>query len=163
MLEPSPVAPLAPARVAALHVAPVRKAPMVAVDHVEAEAGRGLVGDRYFGTRHRHVSVQSLEELVEAGAAWGASVSASATRRNVTLDHGRVPTTPGARLVIGDVELEVVRKAAPCRVMETSVGPGAARAMHDRGGAICRVLTSGTIAVGDAVQLDVAPAEVAAG
>jgi MOSC domain-containing protein YiiM len=150
-------------RVAALHVAPERKAPMVAVDRLEVEAGRGVVGDRYFGTRHRHVSVQSLEELAEAAAAWGAPVPASMTRRTVTLDHGRVPTTPGARLVIGNVELEVVRRAAPCRVMETSVGPGAARAMHDRGGAICRVLTSGRIAVGEPVRLDPAVAEVVAG
>jgi MOSC domain-containing protein YiiM len=141
-------------RVAALHLAPERKAPMVAVDAVTAEAGRGLVGDRYFGTRHRHVSVQSAEELAEAADALGAPVPASGTRRNVTLDAGRVPTTPGARIVIGDVELEVVRRAAPCRVLETSVGPGAARAMHDRGGAICRVLTSGTITVGDPVVLE---------
>jgi MOSC domain-containing protein YiiM len=141
-------------RVAALHVAPERKAPMVAVDRIEVVAGRGVVGDRYFGTRHRHVSVQSLEELDEAAAARGGPVPASATRRTVTLDRGRVPTTPGARLAVGKVELEVVRKAAPCRVMETSVGPGAARAMHDRGGAVCRALTSGTIAVGDPVVLD---------
>ncbi|MCD2195970.1 MOSC domain-containing protein [Actinomycetospora endophytica] len=136
-------------RVAALHVAPERKAPMVAVGEIRAEAGRGIVGDRYFGTRHRHVSVQSQEELAEAAAARGGPVPAEDTRRNITLDHGRIPTTPGARLTIGDVELEVVRKAAPCRVMESSVGPGAARAMHERGGAICRVLSSGSIAVGD--------------
>ncbi|HEY2192569.1 MAG TPA: MOSC domain-containing protein [Actinomycetospora sp.] len=149
-------------RVAALHVAPERKAPMVAVDHVEARAGQGIVGDRYFGTRHRHVSVQSLEELDEAAVAWGAPIPAGRARRTVTLDHGRVPTTPGARLLIGDVELEVVRKAAPCRVMETAVGPGAARAMHDRGGAICRVLTSGTISVRDPVELDAAAGALAA-
>lgn len=140
--------------VAALHIAPERKAPMVAVDHIEVEAGRGVVGDRYHGTRHRHVSVQSLSELAEAAAAWGRPVAASATRRTITVDHGRIPTTPGARMTVGDVELEVVRRAAPCRVMETSVGPGAARAMHDRGGAICRALTSGTISVGDPVVLD---------
>jgi MOSC domain-containing protein YiiM len=140
-------------RVAALHVAPERGAPMVAVERVEALAGQGLVGDRYFGTRHRHVTVQSLTELAEASAARGAPVPAGATRRTITLDDGRVPTTPGARLRIGEVELEVVRKAAPCRVMETAVGPGAARAMHERGGAVCRVLGSGTIAVGDPVLL----------
>ena len=138
-------------RVAALHVAPERKAPIVDVDHIDVEAGKGVVGDRFFGTRHRHVSVQSLEELAEAAAARGAPVPASDTRRTITLDSGRIPTTPGERLTIGGVELEVVRKAAPCRVMETSVGPGAARAMHDRGGAIFRALTSGTISVGDAV------------
>jgi MOSC domain-containing protein YiiM len=142
--------------VAALHTAPERKAPMVAVDRIEAEAGRGVVGDRHHGTRHRHVSVQSQDDLDAATAALGAPVTPAGTRRTLTLDHGVVPTEPGARLVIGGADgvvLEVVRRAAPCRVMDTEIGPGAARAMHGRGGAICRVLTSGTIAVGDEVEL----------
>ncbi|PVZ03663.1 MOSC domain-containing protein [Actinomycetospora cinnamomea] len=126
---------------------------MVAVESIEAEAGSGIVGDRHHGSRHRHVSVQSRDELAAATAARGAPVPEELTRRNLTLDHGAVPTIPGARLVVGDVVLEVVRRAAPCRVMDTEIGPGAARAMHERGGAICRVLSSGTIAVGDAVEL----------
>lgn len=147
-------------RVAALYVAPERKAPMVPVASVEAEAGRGLVGDRHHGTRHRHVSVQSRDELAAATAAFGASVPEELTRRTLTLDHGAVPTTPGERLVVrgeeGDVVLEVVRRAAPCRVMDTEIGPGARAALHDRGGSICRVLTSGMITVGDEVELPAA-------
>lgn len=139
-------------RVAALYTAPERKAPMTSVPRIEAEAGRGIVGDRHHGTRHRHVSVQSRDELAAASEAFGAPVPEELTRRTLTLDHGAVPTEPGARLVVGDVVLEVVRRAAPCRVMDTEIGPGAARALHDRGGAICRVLTSGTIAVGDDVR-----------
>lgn len=138
--------------VAALHVAAEKRAPMTAVEEVEARSGEGLVGDRYFGTRHRHVTVQSREELAEAAERRGAPVPAGLTRRNVTLDRGRVPTEPGARLRIGDVELEVVRRAAPCRVMDEVVGDGARRALHDRGGAVCRVLRSGRIAVGDPVE-----------
>ena len=137
----------------ALHVAPMRHAPMTAVGAVSAEAGAGLVGDRYHGTRHRHVSVQSREQLDDAAARRGAPVPTDLTRRNVTVDRGVVPTTPGSRIVVGDVVLEVVRKAAPCRVMDSSVGPGARAALHERGGAVCRVLSSGTIAVGDAVEL----------
>ncbi|MDQ4119580.1 MAG: MOSC domain-containing protein [Actinomycetota bacterium] len=136
-----------------LHVAPTRHAPMVEVDSVEAEAGAGLVGDRYHGTRHRHVTVQSRAELDEAARALGAPIPSGRTRRNVTLDGGAVPTEPGARIVIGGVELEVVRKAAPCRVMDREIGDGARRAMHGRGGAVCRVRTSGTIAVGDAATI----------
>lgn len=138
--------------VTALHVAGEKRAPMTAVDEVEARAGEGLVGDRYLGTRHRHVTVQSCEELDEAAVRRGAPVPAGLTRRNVTLDRGRVPTEPGARLRVGDVELEVVRRAAPCRVMDEVVGDGARRALHDRGGAVCRILRSGRIAVGDPVE-----------
>jgi MOSC domain-containing protein YiiM len=126
---------------------------MIEVGSVEAEAGAGLVGDRHHGTRHRHVTVQSRTELDEAARALGAPVPSGRTRRNVTLDGGRVPTRPGARILLGDVELEVVRRAAPCRVMDREIGDGARRALHDRGGAVCRVLTSGTISVGDAATI----------
>jgi len=37
-------------------------------------------------------------------------------------------------LVIGDVELEVVRVAAPCRLLDDGIGPGAAVALRRRAG-----------------------------
>jgi MOSC domain-containing protein YiiM len=126
---------------------------MRAVTSVEAEAGKGLVGDRYHGTRHRHVTVQSQEALDEAARVLGAPVPSSGTRRNVTISHGVVPDAPGARIVIGDVELEVVRRAAPCKLLDDSVGPGAKSALVRRAGSVFRVLTSGTISVGDPVDL----------
>jgi MOSC domain-containing protein YiiM len=45
----------------------------------------------------------------------------------------------------------VVRIAAPCRLLDDTLGPGAGRALHDRGGAVLRLLGSGTISVGDDV------------
>ena len=36
--------------------------------------------------------------------------------------------------------------------MEDSVGPGARTALRGRGGAICRVLASGVIEIGDVVR-----------
>ena len=135
--------------VTAIHVAPARRLPMKAVDRVHAEAGRGLVGDRYHGTRPRHVSVQSAAELAEAADRLGSPVPPAGTRRNVTLSHGRVPTRPGTRVRLGGALLEVVRKAAPCRTLDDEIAPGAARAHHDLAGAILRVLESGDIAVGD--------------
>jgi MOSC domain-containing protein YiiM len=138
--------------VVALHVAPARKAGNVPVDVLEVEAGAGIVGDRYHGTRHRHVSVQSATALAAAAADLGAPVEAGSTRRNITVSHGEVPTEPGARLRIGPVLLEVVRVAAPCAVMDTSVGPGARTALRRRGGSIFRVLEGGPVRLGDQVR-----------
>ena len=145
--------PRAAPTVVALHVAPARKAGTHPVEAIEVEAGAGIVGDRYHGTRHRHVSVQSATALAEAASDLGAPVDAGSTRRNVTLSHGDVPTEPGARLSVGPVLLEVVRVAAPCAVMDVSVGPGARTALRRRGGSICRVLEGGTVHVGDAAVL----------
>ena len=141
------------ATVTAIHIAPATRLPMRSVTSVEAEAGRGLVGDRYHGTRHRHVTVQSQAALDEAAGELGSPIPASGTRRNVTISHGDVPGKPGARIRIGDVELEVVRRAAPCKLLDDQLGSGAKLALIRRAGSVFRVLTSGTIAVGDAVDL----------
>ena len=142
-------------RVHSLHVAPGRRLPTKSVDAVEAEAGAGLVGDRYHGTKHRHVTVQALDDLAAAAEALGRPVDPALTRRNVTLTEGPIPTKPGDRLRIGDVELEVVRIAAPCRLLDDDLGPGAMQALRSpRGGTVFRLLTSGTIRVGDEVRSD---------
>ncbi|WP_226346753.1 MOSC domain-containing protein [Agilicoccus flavus] len=143
--------------VTAIHVAKGRRLPTRSVPAVEAEAGRGLVGDRYHGSKHRHVTVQSAPQLEEAAERLGAPIAPGSTRRNVTLSGGDIPTRPGERMRIGGVELEVVRVAAPCRILDDEIGPGAARALHARAGTVFRLLSSGTIRVGDPVDLDAPP------
>jgi MOSC domain-containing protein YiiM len=138
--------------VAAIHLAKGRRLPMRDAVEVVAEAGKGLVGDRYHGARHRHVSVQSLDALAEAEQRFGSPVPAALTRRNLTLSHGEVPRTPGDLLRIGEVLLEVVRVAAPCKLLDDTIGRGAQEALRHRGGSVFRVLEGGTIRVGDAVE-----------
>ena len=143
-------------RVVALGIAPQRHAPMEEREQIEVEAGRGIVGDRDHGSRHRQVTVQSAPDLASAAEELGAPVTPSMTRRNVTVDVA-VPTEPGTRLTIGDVLLEVVRIAAPCKHMETTIGPGGRTALRRRGGTAFRALSSGTIRVGDPVRLAPCP------
>ena len=140
-------------KVVAIHIAPGSRIPTRPVDAVDVDAGKGLVGDRYHGSRRRQVTVQSQEALDLAADDLGYAFEAHATRRNVTVDVGVVPTKPGTRLRIGDVEFEVVRDAAPCRLLDDWIGPGAMRALRGRAGSALRVLTTGTIRVGDIVQI----------
>jgi len=136
-----------------IHVAKATRLPMREVESAEVETGKGIVGDRYHGTRHRHVTVQSAESLREAATAYGAQVPAALTRRNLTVDDGVVPREPGARIRVGPVLLEVVRVAAPCKLLDDTIGRGAQEALRRRAGSVCRVLEGGTIAVGDEVEL----------
>lgn len=139
--------------VTALHVALATRLPMRTVPEVRAEAGKGLVGDRYHGTRHRHVTVQAADDLAAAAADLGHDVDPSTTRRNITISAGPVPSRPGERLTIGPVELEVVRIAAPCKLLDDVVGDGARIALRRRAGTVFRVLAGGPIVVGDPVEL----------
>lgn len=141
-------------RVTAIHIAPGSRLPAKAVEAVVAEAGKGLVGDRHHGARNRQVTLQSRTGLDAAAAELGRPVEDRATRRNITVDAGEIPSTPGTRLRIGEAELEVVRVAAPCRLLDDWIGPGAMTALRGRAGSALRVLRSGTIRVGDAVTID---------
>ncbi|MDX6359235.1 MAG: hypothetical protein QOH37_2289 [Nocardioidaceae bacterium] len=141
------------ARVQSIHVAKATRLPMRPAERVTVEAGKGIVGDRYHGTKHRHVTVQSATALSEAAGIFGADVPAALTRRNLTLSEGVVPRDPGDRIRIGDVVLEVVRVAAPCKLLDDTIGRGAQEALRRRGGSVCRVLEGGEIGVGDHVDL----------
>ncbi|WP_418063134.1 MOSC domain-containing protein [Pimelobacter simplex] len=139
--------------VAEIHVAKATRLPMQAKDVVEVETGRGIVGDRYHGTRHRHVTVQSRETLDEAAQVYGRPVPSELTRRNLTISHGVVPRDPGQRIRVGEVLLEVVRVAAPCKLLDDTIGAGAQEALRRRAGTVFRVLEGGSIRVGDPVEL----------
>lgn len=140
--------------IVAIHIAPGSRLEMKAVESVAAEAGKGLIGDRYHGTRHRHVSIQSLECLAEASEKLGHEIRPETTRRNITVANATIPKQPGTKITIGDVELEVVRIAAPCRLLDDVIGSGAARALSGKAGSICRVLHGGIIHVADEVKID---------
>lgn len=150
-LSPEILTPVHPT-VVALHLAKATRLPMQAKDRVEVEAGKGIVGDRYHGTRHRHVTVQSRESLDEAAVAFGDDVPSHLTRRNITVSHGTVPREPGARLRIGEVLLEAVRVAAPCKLLDDTIGSGAQEALRRRAGTVFRVLEGGSITLGDEVR-----------
>ena len=139
-------------RVVAIHVAKASRLPMRAVEAVEVEAGRGLVGDRYHGTRHRHVTIQATGELAEAERRHGGPIDPGATRRNVTVEADAVPRKPGTRFRVGEIDVEVVRDAAPCKLLEDALGRDARLALSRRAGVVCRVASSGTLRIGDPVE-----------
>jgi len=143
---------MAEAVVVGIQIALATRLPMRSVDVIEIEAGVGIVGDRYHGTKHRHVTMQSLEEIAEAEADLGRPLDPILTRRNITVSTGALDRAPGARLTIGEVELEVVRDAAPCKLLEDSYGRDAKLALHKRAGVVCRALSSGVVRLGDELK-----------
>jgi MOSC domain-containing protein YiiM len=102
------------------------------------------------------VTVQSREALDEAAEVFGSAVPSELTRRNITVTGGVVPRDPGARLRIGEVVLEAVRVAAPCKLLDDTIGRGAQEALRRRAGTVFRVLEGGSVAVGDEVLIDAA-------
>ena len=152
------------AHVEAIHVAEAARASVRAVDEAVAVAGRGLAGDRYerqSGTcsdwprDHEFTLIEAeVVELVEDE--FGLRLAPGESRRNVTTRGVRLNPLVGRRFRIGgEVLCEGTRLCEPCAHLEVVTGQGGlCRALAGRGGLRARLLTGGTIRVGDAITVE---------
>ncbi|MFF4574551.1 molybdenum cofactor biosysynthesis protein [Streptomyces sp. NPDC001410] len=125
------------------------------VTTAEVRAGLGIVGDRYFNhPAHRNASItlMAVERLPRQGPG---EADLLRTRRNVLLRGVDIDAYVGSTVFLdcgtGPVDLEVRSAARPCAWMDTTLGPGAQRALRGGGGVRCRPLTDGILIVGPAV------------
>ncbi|BDZ43133.1 hypothetical protein GCM10025865_24320 [Paraoerskovia sediminicola] len=126
---------------------------------VTVHAGRGVVGDRFYG-KAAHMdaavtvfAVESLEAIAHELAA--GALDPLLTRRNVILRGAELMPLLGGEFVIGDgrdaVRLRAGRHAAPCAWMDRVLAPGAHHAMRGRGGIRCMPVSDGVLRRGSAV------------
>jgi hypothetical protein len=156
-------------RVEQIHVAADSGDPMEPRESVEAVAGRGLRGDRYFEDEglwsyldedpNREVQEASEVTFIEAEALEAVerdadiSLPSGAHRRNVTTRDVPLNHLVDREFTVGDVTCEGVQLCEPCGYMQSLVGEeGLATALTHRGGLDAVIVESGTVAVGDEVR-----------
>lgn len=127
------------------------------VDSVECLEGRGLVGDRYFDYKEDYkgqVSLISLEAIKEMESILGLPAKdLSLFRRNVVVAGVDLNALVGQDFNIGEVGLRGVEQCKPCFWMDEAVGEGAFKALENRGGLRCRILSSGRLKKGESELL----------
>lgn len=133
-------------------------------DSVRVRAHKGLVGDRYFGTRFTYAAITliaaeqvlALETELQAGpfdpldarrnlVTRGLDVDAL-VRTEFTLDAGH-----------GPIRFRSITPANPCAWMNEVYAPGAHQALRGHAGIRCEPLDDGEISVGSAILLAVRP------
>lgn len=148
-------------RVIGLAIAPEAGAPMQHVDAVAAQAGAGLVGDRYHrgaGTFSAPGATGTALTLVDADLLAAIApplgpLDLAASRRNVATSNIDLDALIGREFLIGEVRCVGRRRAEPCAHLERLAGPGTLRALVHRGGLRADLLSDGTIRVGDKIRL----------
>jgi MOSC domain-containing protein YiiM len=122
------------------------------VESVQAVAGCGLEGDRHYRAQGQRpggaITLIETEVLDEVG------LSGSEARRQVVVSGVRLNELVGRRFRVGEVECEGVELCEPCRHLQSLTRPGIIDELLHRGGLNADILTSGTIAVGDAVTIE---------
>jgi hypothetical protein len=139
--------------VVGLLVAPDAEQPLVRVGSVNAVAGRGLEGDRYFDGRGTFSGTGRGYELtfVEAEVLDEVDLSWEQARRNVVTRGIALNGLVGRRFSVGTVECVGRRLAEPCSHLEKLARPGLLRPLVHRAGLRADVLRDGKISVGDSV------------
>ncbi|UKA71270.1 MOSC domain-containing protein [Arthrobacter sp. FW306-06-A] len=139
--------------------------PTTDADQAEVVAGKGIVGDRFFGkAAHMDAAVTlfAVESLEAIAAELGARpFDPLLTRRNVVLRGAQLAPLLGQDFTLESggsaVSLHGGRHAQPCAWMNEMLAPGAHPAMRGRGGIRCRAVSSGFLHRGPAVLVSPVP------
>lgn len=139
--------------------------PTTDADRVELVAGKGIIGDRFFG-KAAHMDAAVTLIAVEALEAMAVELGADPfdpllTRHNVVLRGAQLAPLLGHDFALesrGDlVQFKAGRPAHPCVWMDKMLAPGAHKAMRGRGGVRCRPLSDGSLHRGPAVLISPVP------
>ena len=134
--------------------------PLVEVNEVECVAGRGLRGDRFFDYKEDYkgqVTFLSAEVFQKLCAHFRIKDKpAGVLRRNVIVSGVDLLSLIGREFEIQGVRLLGTQHCAPCEWMNVAFAPGAQEFLKDNAGLRARILTDGTVTVGDA-RLSVLP------
>jgi MOSC domain-containing protein YiiM len=143
-----------------VHIASAAKAPMRAVDYVEAIPGAGLQGDRYFlkqGTFYKpepdfELTLIEVEAIEAIRREYNLDLGAGEARRNVVTRGVPLNHLVGRKFTVGGVRVRGIRLCEPCSHLEALTGLPVIKGLRHRGGLRAQILTQGVIRVGDPVS-----------
>jgi len=141
--------------VAAIFTAPDAERPLARVEVVEAIAGRGLEGDRYYEGRGTFSAPGHGYELtlVEAEVLDSIDLPWDQARRNIVTRGIALNSLVGHRFKVGAVGCIGRRLAEPCAHLERLTRPGLLSPLVHRGGLRADILDGGSITVGDQIRI----------
>ncbi len=139
-------------------IRPVKRQKTKSVEKVEVDPEIGLVGDHYHKINgDRQVTLISLHHLDQLASKLGlVHIDSSLTRRNLLisgLDFDQLLLQHVTLKIGKKVALRITGPCKPCGQMERTIGKGAREAMADLGGLTARVVSGGSIQVGDEIVL----------
>ena len=149
-----------PGTVVSILVAAEAEGDMHRRSEAQAEAGRGLVGDRYYagvGTfSNPHARGHDLtlieQDVIDDLGGLFAGYRAEDARRNIVTRGIDLNALVGWHFRIGGVECVGQRLCEPCAHLDRIAVKGALRPLVHRGGLRADVVTSGRITIGDPVE-----------
>jgi len=127
------------------------------VSSIEVLANKGIVGDRHFkefNDPYNQLSLIESENIDYYNIKYGLDISYIDFRRNVVTKGIQLNELVGKKLLVGDVQLEVVDLCRPCRhLTEVLNQDNILKEFLRRGGLRCQILSSSNINLGDKIKI----------
>jgi MOSC domain-containing protein YiiM len=125
------------------------------VNSVELIANKGIVGDRYFKDFSDPISQLTLiesENIDDYNKRYNLNIDYLDFRRNIVTKDIKLNDYIDKKILIGKVEVEVIDLCRPCRFLQEKLNKNnIIKEFLRKGGLRCRILSSGTIKVGDLI------------
>jgi MOSC domain-containing protein YiiM len=140
-----------------VYVGAQKGAGKTAVTCAELIDAHGVSGDAHAGRDARRqvslIAAEVLRDLAAMGIKYSAGeLSANLLTENIPLDS----LAPGTRLKIGAAVLEIVEARKPCGTL-TRLDRRLPKLLYRRCGQLARVVTGGTVRVGETIEIATAP------
>lgn len=144
------------ATVVAIFTAPEKHVPLVSRDEVNAVAGRGLEGDRYFNAEgwdepKREITLVELEAVEAANRDYDLGLTPEDMRRQIVTKGIALNHLVDREFTVGDVRCRGIKLNEPCNHLRKLADKPLIKPMIHRGGLRAQILESGTIRVGDPI------------
>jgi MOSC domain-containing protein YiiM len=133
--------------------------PIDDVESINAHAGRGLEGDRYFEGKgkfkklepKRQATLIESEAITAVARDYGIDIDAADVRRNIVTRGIALNHLVGKTFRVGDAIFKGIKLAEPCDYMQKLAGKPIREPLKHRGGLRAEIVESGSISVGDEI------------
>ncbi len=147
--------------VSSIHIALAGTAPVISLGEIQAIAGKGLEGDRYYlktGTYSktpgsgRQVTLIETESIEALRREYGVDIDAAQARRNIVTRGIALNHLIDREFAVGEAVLRGARLCEPCAHLEKLTIKGVMRGLIHRGGLRADVIRGGIIRIGDVIS-----------
>jgi len=127
------------------------------VNSIDLVAGKGVIGDRHFrdyNDPYNHLSIIESESIDEYNKKYNLNISYLDFRRNIITRGIKLNDLIDKKILIGDVQLDVIDLCRPCRHLSEKLGKdNIIKEFLRKGGIRCEILNDGKISITDQIKI----------
>ena len=127
------------------------------VNTIDLIAGKGIIGDRHFkdyNDPYNHLSIIESENIDEYNKEYNLDIPYLDFRRNIVTRGIKLNDLIEKKIMIGNVNLEVIDLCRPCRhLSEKLEKDNIIKEFLRKGGIRCQILNDGKISTNDQIKI----------